>query len=143
MASATAAATAPATQIDLSPLGFTGYWPALAALLPLKGLAQQLAHQSELMGLDGQTLKLRVAASLADAVQIAKLKAALIEHLGRPVSLDVVPGVAAWSAALVDGAERAVRQREAEQVIAEDTFVQALIRDFDASIVRGSIRPIQ
>ena len=143
VASATAAATAPATQIDLSPLGFTGYWPALAALLPLKGLAQQLAHQSELMGLDGQTLKLRVAASLADAVQIAKLKAALIEHLGRPVSLDVVPGVAAWSAALVDGAERAVRQREAEQVIAEDTFVQALIRDFDASIVRGSIRPIQ
>ncbi|WP_158901870.1 DNA polymerase III subunit gamma/tau [Burkholderia sp. L27(2015)] len=140
---ATLTATAPATQIDLTPLGFTGYWPALAALLPLKGLAQQLAHQSELMGLDGQTLKLRVAASLADAVQIAKLKAALIEHLGRPVSLDVMPGVAAWSAALVDGAERAVRQREAEQVIAEDTFVQALIRDFDASIVRGSIRPIQ
>jgi DNA polymerase-3 subunit gamma/tau len=140
---ATLPATPPATQIDLSPLGFTGYWPALAALLPLKGLAQQLAHQSELIGLDGQTLKLRVAASLADAVQIAKLKAALIEHLGRPVSLDVVPGVAAWSAALVDGAERAVRQREAEQAIAEDTFVQALIRDFDASIVRGSIRPIQ
>ena len=145
VASATAAATAtaPATQIDLSPLGFTGYWPALAALLPLKGLAQQLAHQSELLGLDGQTLKLRVAASLADAVQIAKLKAALIEHLGRPVSLDVVAGVAAWSAALVDGAERAVRQRQAEQAIAEDTFVQALIRDFDANIVRGSIRPIQ
>jgi len=140
---ATLPATPPATQVDLSPLGFSGYWPALAALLPLKGLAQQLAHQSELIGLDGQTLKLRVAASLADAVQIAKLKTALIEHLGRPVSLDVVAGVAAWSAALVDGAERAVRQREAEQVIAEDIFVQALIRDFDANIVRGSIRPIQ
>jgi DNA polymerase-3 subunit gamma/tau len=140
---ATPPATPPATQVDLSPLGFTGYWPALAALLPLKGLAQQLAHQSELIGLDGQKLKLRVAASLADAVQIAKLKAALIDHLGCPVSLDVVAGVAAWSAALVDGAERAVRQREAEQAIAEDTFVQALIRDFDANIVRGSIRPIQ
>jgi DNA polymerase-3 subunit gamma/tau len=135
--------SAPSVTISLAPLGFDGDWPALAATLPLKGLAQQLAYQSELIGLDGATLKLRAAAPLTDAAQVAKLKTALLEQLGRPVSLEVVAGVAACSAAAVDAAARAVRQREADQIIAQDTFVQALIRDFDARIVPGSIRPIQ
>ena len=130
-------------QIDLAPLGFAGDWPKLAASLPLKGLAQQLACQSELIDLQGDTLKLRAPAPLTDAAQVAKLKTALAEHLGRTVSLNVEAGVARWSAAAVAAAERARLQWEAEQAIAQDSFIQALVRDFDAKIIAGSIRPIQ
>jgi len=130
-------------QIDLTPLGFVGDWPKLAALLPLKGLVQQLACQSELIDLQGETLKLRAPAPLTDAAQVAKLKTALAEHLGRAVSLNVEAGVARWSAAAVAAAERARLQWDAEQAIAQDSFIQALVRDFDAKIIAGSIRPIQ
>jgi len=130
-------------QIDLAPLGFAGDWPKLAALLPLKGMAQQLACQSELVDLQGDTLKLRAPSPLTDAAQVAKLKAALVEHLGRAVSLNVEAGVVRWSAAAVATAERARMQWDAEQAIAKDSFVQALVRDFDAKIIAGSIRPIQ
>jgi len=130
-------------QIDLAPLGYAGDWPKLAAELPLKGLAQQLACQSELTELQGDTLKLRAPAPLTDAAQIAKLKAALAEHLGRTVSLNVEAGAVRWSAAAAAGAERARQQRAAEQAIAQDSFIQALVRDFDAKIIAGSIRPIQ
>jgi DNA polymerase-3 subunit gamma/tau len=130
-------------QIDLAPLGYAGDWPKLAAELPLKGLAQQLAHQSELTELQGDTLKLRAPAPLTDAAQVAKLKAALAEHLGRTLQLDVEAGAARWSAAAAAAAERARQQQAAERAIAEDSFIQALIRDFDAKIIAGSIRPIQ
>lgn len=46
------------------------------------------------------------------------------------------------TAAALDAAERARRQQEAEQEIKQDPFVQSLIRDFGASIVQGSIKPI-
>jgi len=130
-------------QIDLAPLGYAGDWPKLAAELPLKGLAQQLAHQSELTALQGDTLKLRAPTPLTDAAQVAKLKTALAEHLGRPVSLEVEAGAARWSAAAAAAAERARQQQAAERAVAEDSFIQALIRDFDAKIIAGSIRPIQ
>ena len=42
----------------------------------------------------------------------------------------------------LDGAARAERQRDAEREIGSDPFVQQLIRDFGASIVPGSIRPL-
>ena len=130
-------------QIDLGPLGYAGDWPKLAAELPLKGLAQQLAHQSELTELQGDTLKLRAPAPLTDSAQVAKLKTALAEYLGRALQLDVEVGVARWSAAAAAAAERARQQQAAERAIAEDSFIQALIRDFDAKIIAGSIRPIQ
>ena len=44
--------------IPLDAIGFEGDWPALAAGLPLTGISHQLAFNSELTGLDGDTLKL-------------------------------------------------------------------------------------
>ncbi|MDI9681549.1 DNA polymerase III subunit gamma/tau, partial [Burkholderia cenocepacia] len=39
-------------------------------------------------------------------------------------------------------AARAARQREAEQEIHGDPFVQQLVREFGARIVEGSVRPL-
>jgi DNA polymerase-3 subunit gamma/tau len=39
-------------------------------------------------------------------------------------------------------ADRAERQREAELTVQQDPFVQVMMREFGASIVPGSIRPL-
>ncbi|MEM5292852.1 DNA polymerase III subunit gamma/tau [Burkholderia sp. JPY481] len=147
-----AQAAAPAPVVDtrplppavpLDPLGFTGDWPALAVDLPLKGISYQLAFNSELMALEGNTLKLNVPVpQYAETSQVAKLKAALVERLGQNVDVQVEVGPARRTAAAHDAKLRAQRQQEAEREISADPFVQSLIREFGASIVPGSIRPI-
>jgi DNA polymerase-3 subunit gamma/tau len=148
----TSAASTPAPVVDqrplppavpLDPLGFKGDWPALAVDLPLKGISYQLAFNSELMALEGSTLKLNVPVpQYAEASQVAKLKAALADRLGQVVEVLVEVGPARRTAAAHDAALRAQRQQEAEREIGADPFVQSLIREFGASIVPGSIRPI-
>ncbi len=129
--------------MPLDPLGFTGDWPALAVDLPLKGISYQLAFNSELMALEGSTLKLNVPVpQYAEASQVAKLKSALVERLGQNVDVQVEVGPARRTAAAHDAKLRAQRQQEAEREISADPFVQSLIREFGASIVPGSIRPI-
>lgn len=147
-----APASSPAPAIDrrplppavpLDPLGFNGDWPALAVDLPLKGISYQLAFNSELMALEGNTLKLNVPVpQYAEASQVAKLKSALADKLGRNVEVLVEVGAARRTAAAHDAATRAQRQQAAEREIGADPFVQSLIREFGASIVPGSIRPI-
>ncbi|MCA7923777.1 DNA polymerase III subunit gamma/tau [Burkholderia cenocepacia] len=129
--------------IALDPIGFDGEWPALAARLPLKGVAYQLAFNSELTAVDAGTLKLSVPVpQYADAAQVTKLKAALADALGKPVEVSVEVGPARRTAAALDAAARAARQREAEQEIHGDPFVQQLVREFGARIVEGSVRPL-
>jgi len=129
--------------IALDPVGFSGDWPALAGSLGLTGVAHQLAFNSELTELEGQTLSLSVPVpQYADAAQVAKLKAALAEKLGTAVDVRVVVGPARRTAAVLDAAARAERQREAERAIGSDPFVQSLIREFGASIVPGSVKPV-
>ncbi|CAE6709741.1 DNA polymerase III subunit gamma/tau [Paraburkholderia domus] len=129
--------------VPLDSLGFQGDWPALAVDLPLKGISYQLAFNSELMALEGSTLKLNVPVpQYAEASQVAKLKVALAEKLGQNVDVLVEVGLARRTAAAHDAAVRAQRQQEAEREIGADPFVQSLIREFGASIVPGSIRPI-
>ncbi|KVL15499.1 DNA polymerase III subunit gamma/tau [Burkholderia sp. MSMB1826] len=129
--------------IALDPIGFDGEWPALAARLPLKGVAYQLAFNSELTAVDATALKLSVPVpQYADAAQVAKLKAALADALGKPVEVSVEVGPARRTAAALDAAARAARQREAEQEIHGDPFVQQLVREFGARIVDGSVRPL-
>jgi DNA polymerase-3 subunit gamma/tau len=129
--------------IPLDAIGFAGDWPALAVELGLTGIAHQLAFNSELTALDGQTLKLSVPVpQYADNAQVTKLKAALAERLGRAVEVVVEVGPASRTAATLDAAARAERQREAEREIDADPFVQSLIRDFGASIVPGSVKPL-
>ncbi|MEM5437140.1 DNA polymerase III subunit gamma/tau [Paraburkholderia diazotrophica] len=149
-ASAAAPAVAPVVDIRTLPpavpldaIGFDGDWPALAVTLPLKGISYQLAFNSELMAVEGKTLKLNVAVQLyAEPAQIAKLKAALAERLGSEIDVQVEVGPVQRTAAVLDAIERSKRQQEAEREIGANPFVQSLIREFGASIVPGSVRPL-
>ncbi|WP_277187939.1 DNA polymerase III subunit gamma/tau [Caballeronia sp. BR00000012568055] len=147
-----APAAAPAPKIDTTPLppavpldaiGVDIEWPALAVDLPLKGVSYQLAFNSELTACDANSITLAVPVQMyTDASHVAKLKAALAEKLGRALEVNVSVAPARRTAAALDAADRARRQQEAEQEIRQDPFVQSLIRDFGASIVQGSIKPI-
>lgn len=110
-------------------------------------LVRELALQGQCVAIDEQgaeaVWRLRVEReTLRAEVQRTKLQAALVTQLGRPVRLEVEPGVPADSPALRAAAERARRQAEAEQIIHNDPLVQALMQQFKtARIVPGSVKP--
>ncbi|VVE10502.1 DNA polymerase III, subunit gamma and tau [Pandoraea capi] len=131
-------------EVDGVPPVFTGEWPALAEALPARGLAQQLAFQSELTEVAGRALHLRVPLrQLADAATADKLRQALVEHFGGDVQLHVELGQVGTTAASLAAEAAAARQRAAEQAIADDPVMRELIDEFDAQILPGSIRPVQ
>ncbi|MGY2487919.1 DNA polymerase III subunit gamma/tau [Cupriavidus sp. CP313] len=132
----------PAAGEDGTPPAFTGEWPVLAAGLPLKGLAQQLAYQSELTQVVGRTFHLRIpVAALGENGVAERLQQALCDHFGEPVRVVCEVGGVSVTAAAADAEARAERQRQAEAVIEADPFVQGLLRDFGGQIVPGSIQP--
>lgn len=135
-------AAPPAPAEDGTPPVFTGEWPVLAASLPLKGLAQQLAYQSELARVVGRTFLLRVpVAAIAEHSVAERLQQALCEHFGVDVRVQCEIGAVTETAAAADAQARADRQREAEQTIDGDPFVQGLLREFGGQIVPGSVQP--
>jgi DNA polymerase-3 subunit gamma/tau len=125
-------------------VGFDGDWPALARTLRIVGAAKQLAERSELVAWNGARFDLTVpseARALADKSYVERLKAALREHLGRPVDITVAVGAVAGrtAVALAEG-ERRARQDEAQAQLGADPFVQELVASFDATI--ESIQPV-
>ena len=118
-------------------------WPTLAASLPLTGLAAELARQSEWLGAEGEQVNLRVAIrSLAESPGKSRLCTVLSEHFASVVQLNVEYGATGDETAhAVEQAQKAVYQQEAEQAVAADPFVLALIADFGAKVVPGSISP--
>lgn len=119
-------------------------WPELAARLPVTGLASELARQSEWAGVQGDAIILRVAVkTLAESESRVRLQTVLCEHFGQGIRLDVQVGVTGDATAYaVAQAESAARQLAAENAVAEDPFVQALLADFGGQVVAGSIRHV-
>jgi len=127
-------------------LDWDGNWPAVAAALPLRGVAQQLAMQAELMScsFDGNAVVFKVRVPIETwrtQGNVDKLTAALTERFGRAVRVDTELGAVWYTASAEAQAHREACQRAAEDTIANDPFVNNLIREFDAWVVPGSIVP--
>jgi DNA polymerase-3 subunit gamma/tau len=148
-----APAPAPAPAYEAPPqrpvpeLDWDGDWPQLASALPVRGVAHQLAQQSELLecAQEGNTFvfRLRVPVdTLCSLISLEKLTAALAERFGKPVRLQHEIGPVRHTANAKAEAERAARQKEAEQTMHSDPFLQTLMREFGATIVPGSIKPV-
>ena len=118
-------------------------WAAFSAKLPLSGMAAQLARQSEWVAVSGRAITLRVASkALAVGAHADRLRAVLTEYFGFVVQVHFEIGAAqGQSAHAVDLAAQAARQQAAERSVTSDPFVQALVKDFGAHVVPGSIRP--
>ncbi|NKI68669.1 DNA polymerase III subunit gamma/tau [Collimonas pratensis] len=128
-------------------LNWDGNWPVLAAGLAVRGVAHQLAQQSELIKCDSSgpaaLIHLRIPLdTLRSAGSVDKLAAALTEHFGRTVKVETELGNVRHTANAQAMAAQAERQRQAEQTARNDPFIQSMMREFGASIVPGSIKPI-
>ncbi|MCH8618868.1 DNA polymerase III subunit gamma/tau [Undibacterium sp. TS12] len=128
-------------------LNWDGHWPTLAASLPVRGVAQQMAQQSELVSCrqDGNAhvFRLRLPLqTLLSSGSVEKLTAALSERFDKSIRLETEIGAVEQTANAQAVAEREVRQQQAEASIQADSFVQTLMREFGATIVTGSVRPV-
>ena len=128
-------------------LNWDGDWPALAASLSLRGVVQQLAQQSELLQCEdngeGVSVHLRIPLdTLRSAGSVEKLAAALTDHFGKNVRVSTEIGAVEQTANAQAMADREARLRQAEENLQRDPFVQAMMREFGATIVPGSIKPI-
>jgi DNA polymerase-3 subunit gamma/tau len=140
----------PLQLIPMSEISWDGHWPNLAASLPLRGVAQQLAQQSELRQclINGNAIQFKLCVPLQTLLSAGsgeKLIAALNDRFaefGREIRIDFEIGAVEQTANAQAVAERAERQTQAEQAIQSDSFVQTLMREFGASILTGSVRPI-
>jgi DNA polymerase III subunit gamma/tau len=135
---------APKKAESASPGARASDWPELAQQLPITGAARELARNAELRRRDGSSFELvvpKARAYLAERSYVDKLKAALEQHLGCPVTLKVSAGeVAGGSLASLEAGEREARRAVAAQAVASDGFVQDLVNLFDGTVVDSTIR---
>jgi DNA polymerase-3 subunit gamma/tau len=128
-------------------LNWDGNWPALSARLPLRGVAQQLATQAELIecvpdGTLSAQFRIRVPIETwRTPPNVEKLAVALTERFGRPVRVETELGAVWYTASAEAQAHREACQKAAEETVANDPFIQSMIRDFGAHVVPGSIVP--
>jgi DNA polymerase-3 subunit gamma/tau len=114
--------------------------------LPVRGLVQQLAHQTELQDWvdSAQGVKATVITSLpqlASIDSVSRLSEALSVHYGKKVQIEIVEGAAQKTVAKIDAQVQSEKRQNAEERIAADPFVQQLEREFGAKVVSGSVRP--
>lgn len=136
---------APSPQLNQDTIVLPEPWAAFAAKLPLSGMSEQLARQSECIAIFKQQLTLRVPSkALSEGAPVERLRTVLNDYFGFKVELlfEIGAGEGA-SAHALDLVAQQARQDAAEVVIEQDPFIQALVQDFGAKVVPGSIRPIQ
>lgn len=128
-----------------SPLAFDGNWRNLVEQNLKLGLARALAQNCELINFDENSMTLRLAESqkhLASATYQDKLSAAIHDYFGRKIKLNFEISGEANTPAKQKSEEKAVEQSSAEAAIMNDSFVQALMQDFDAQIIPNTIKPL-
>lgn len=108
-------------------------------------LVRELALQSQLLawpvGGVGECVLRTENPSLNQATTRDRLQAALVQH-GHAVQLRVETGPVHASPARRLAAAAAQRLTEAEHTLRQDPLVQAMVRDFGARTVPGSIQPL-
>ncbi len=140
------AAAGQGAQATLIPTEEGAFWHAtvvqLAGADAITALVRELALQSQLIARDTDQWLLRVEReSLNQPTSRDRLSQAL-QGLGHQVRLVVEIGRVTDSPARRNSAAAAERLLAAERIIFEDPFVQAMVRDFGAKIVPGSIKPL-
>ena len=145
VASAPASATA-ATPV--SNLADRPDWHSLMRQIPVKGMVQQLAFQTELQDWVDSAAGVRATIvtpmpQLASEASIGRLADALTAHIGKPVKILIEKGeVEGKTVAKVDAQIHQEKRMNAEQMIAADPFIQQLEKEFGAKVVGGSVKPL-
>ena len=123
-------------------------WHSLMRQLPVKGLVQQLAFQTELQEWKDSAAGVKATIvtpmpQLASEASIARLAEALTTHFGKPIKIVIEKGeVEGKTVAKVDAQIHQEKRMNAEQMIAADPFIQQLEKEFGAKVVGGSVKPL-
>jgi DNA polymerase-3 subunit gamma/tau len=143
-AEAKPAAAKPAVAKVPAPPKVISAWPQLVAQLNVTGAARELARNAELQRQENGIFDLvvpKAKAYLAERNYVEKLKAALDQHLGSAVRVNVSVGeVAGATTAAIEAGEREARRVEAVKAVQGDGFVQDLVNMFDGKVLDSSIR---
>ena len=145
-----AAAPAPASSAPAAVANSVEHpdWHALMRQLPVKGLVQQLAFQTELQDWNDSAAGVRATIvtpmpQLASEASVGRLCDALTAHFGKPVKIVIEKGeVEGKTVAKVDAQIHQEKRMNAEQMIAADPFIQQLEKEFGAKVVGGSVKPL-
>jgi DNA polymerase-3 subunit gamma/tau len=115
---------------------------ALISSEAITALVRELALQSQLIARDTDQWHLRIESeSLNQGVARDRLQAAL-QAAGHAVKLVIEIGKVSDSPAQRNAAAMAEKQKAAEDLIHADPLVQAMVQDFGAKVVPGSIKLI-
>ncbi|HNV61159.1 MAG TPA: DNA polymerase III subunit gamma/tau [Rhodoferax sp.] len=108
----------------------------------IHALVRELALQSQLVARDTDQWLLRVERESLNQSGTRERLTTALQNAGFPVKLVVEIGRVTDCPARRNTAASAEKQLAAEKIIFDDPFVQAMMRDFGAKIVPGSIKPI-
>ncbi|NBF01176.1 DNA polymerase III subunit gamma/tau [Pseudomonas sp. Fl5BN2] len=122
-------------------------WLQLFPKLPISGMTGSIAANCTLMAVDGDNWLLHLDpahSALFNATQQRRLNDALNQHHGRTLNLAIelikpeqeTPAQAA-------SRRRANRQREAEESIHADPFIQQMVKEFGAVVRHDTIEPVE
>jgi DNA polymerase-3 subunit gamma/tau len=114
---------------------------ALIASEAITAMVRELALQAQLVARDEDQWLLRVERESLNQPGSRERLAAALSGAGYPVRLAAEVGRVTDSPAKRNAAAAAERQLVAEKIVFDDPMVQALMRDFGAKIVPGSIKP--
>ena len=123
-------------------------WHGLMRQLPVRGLVQQLAFQTELQDWNDSPAGVKATIvtpmpQLASESSVARLAEALTNHFGKTIKIVVEKGeVEGKTVAKVDAQIHQEKRINAEQLIAADPFIQQLEKEFGAKVVGGSVKPL-
>jgi DNA polymerase-3 subunit gamma/tau len=122
------------------------FWHAtvqqLVASEAIGALVRELALQSQLVARDTDQWLLRVERETLNQPAARERLTQALHNAGHSIRLAVEVGRVTDCPARRNTAASEEKQRAAEKVILDDPFVQAMMRDFGAKIVPGSIKPL-
>lgn len=122
-------------------------WHALVRALPMRGLVQQLAYQTELVEWRDtpETLFITLTTAMSQLASddaLLRLGEALKAQYGKTVKVQIGEGKATHTVAKVDAQIYQDKKLTAEEELAQDPFLKELEREFGAKVVTGSVRPL-
>ena len=119
-------------------------WSEMLSAVKVSGMARQLAQNCEWVGEADGVVELRLAEAhkhLLEHGPQERLRAAIEDHLGRPVRLRIGVGQpSGHTPAQLDEEQRRGQLESAARSLGDDPFVRELVEDFGARVVPDSIK---
>ena len=132
-----------------SPAKTAGSWHEIVAQLSLRGMAQQLAANSEMTSRDGGLIRLALSsqhASLRRKSLEMQLQDALQNYFGEPIKVEFSTASGAevqHTPAVIEKRQAENKQQAAVDAINADPNVRRIQESFNAQVVTDSVRPVE